>query len=70
MSLLKQDTTRKERMNKLFLEPELKFDAGNNKKYKVKAIINSAVFAKEAEGHLPSLYYLVSWTGYPEEEST
>ena len=47
-----------------------KFDAGNNKKYKVEAIIDSAVYFKEAERHLPGLYYLVSWKGYPKEEST
>ena len=57
-------------MNKLFPEPKPEFDAGNNKQYEVKAIKNSAVYAKEAEGHLPSLYYLVSWKGYPEGKST
>ena len=70
ISLLKQDTTRKGRMNQLFPEPEPEFNAGNNKKYEVEAIIDSAVNAKEAEGHLPSLYYLVSWKGYLEEKST
>ena len=59
MSLLEQDITRKERINKLFSEPELEFDTGNKKKYKVKAIKNSAIYAKKAEGHLPGLYYLV-----------
>lgn len=29
------------------------FEANNNKKYKVKTILNSAVYAKEADGHLP-----------------
>ena len=47
-------------MNKLFPEPELEFDAGNNKKYKVEAIKNSAIYAQEKERHLPGLYYLVS----------
>ena len=70
MSLLKQDTTRKWRINELFPEPEPEFDVGNNKEYEVKAIIDSAVYAKEAEGHLPGLYYLVSWKGYLEEKST
>ena len=65
-----QDTTRKGRMNELFPEPEPEFDAGDNKKYEVEAIKDSTVYAKEAEGHLPGLYYLVSWKGYPEEEST
>ena len=68
VSLLKQDTTKKGRMNELFPEPEPEFDAGN--KYEVEAIMDSAVYAKEAEGHLPGLYYLISWKGYPEEENT
>ena len=57
-------------MNKLFLEPEPKFDAGNNKEYEFEAIIDSAVYVKEAKEHLPGLYYLVSWKSYQEEEST
>ena len=57
-------------MNELFPEPEPEFDAGDDKEYEVEAIKDSAVYAKEAEGHLPGLYYLVSWKGYLEEEST
>ena len=57
-------------MNELFSELELEFDVGNNKDYKVEAIIDSVVYAKEAEGHLSSLYYLVFWKGYSEEEIT
>ena len=70
MSLLEQDTTRKERMNELFLELEPEFNAGNNKKYKVEAIKDSAVYAKEIEGNLSNLYYLISCKNYPEKEST
>ena len=70
LSLLEQDITWKEQMNKLFLEPEPEFDAIDNKEYKVEAIIDSAIYAKEVERHLPGLYYLVSWKSYPEEEST
>ena len=70
MLLLKKDITRKGRMNKLFPESEPKFDAGDNKEYKVEAIINSAVYVKKTEGYLSSLYYLVFWKGYPEEENT
>ena len=47
-------------MNELFPEPEPEFDSGNNKKYEVKAIKDSAVYAKEAKRQLPGLYYLVS----------
>ena len=70
VSLLEQDTTRKGQMNKLFPEPEPKFDAGDNKEYKVEAIKDNAIYAKEAEGQLPGLYYLVSWKKYPEKENT
>ena len=70
MSLLGEDTTRKGWMNELFPELEPEFDVGDNKEYKLEAIKNSIVYAKEAKGHLPGLYYLVSWKGYPKEEST
>ena len=55
MSLLEQDTTRK---GPEFLVPEFKL--GNDKLYEIKAIQDSAVYAKEADGHLPGLYYLVA----------
>ena len=57
-------------MNELFSESEREFDADNNKEYEIEAIIDSAVYTKEAERHLPDLYYLVSWKGYLEKEST
>ena len=57
-------------MNELFLEPEPEFDASNNREYKVEAIIDSAVYAKEVEGHLPGLYYLISCKNYSDEENT
>ena len=65
MSLLEQDTTRKERE---FSVPE--FETGDDKEYEMEAIRDSAVYAKEVDGHLPGLYYLVAWKGYPKEEST
>ena len=48
------------------------FEAGsNNEEYEVEGIWDSAVYAKESTtGHLPGLYYLVSWKGYPEEKNT
>ena len=47
------------------------FEPGDNdKKYKVEAIQDSAVYAKEADGHLLRLYYLIAWKGYLEEENT
>ena len=65
--LLEQDIIRKGWINK-FLVPE--FEPGNDKKYKVEAIQDSAVYAKETNGYLPGLYYLVSWKDYPKEENT
>ena len=46
-------------------------DVGDKGKYKVEAIRDSAVYARESESsHLPGLYYLISWKEYPEEENT
>ena len=65
--LLKQDITKKGRINK-FAMPE--FEVGDNKEYKVEAIHEDAVHAKKANRHLLRLYYLVAWKGYPEEKDT
>ena len=47
-------------------------DASNNSgEYKVETIWDSAVYTRESKlGHLPGLYYLVSWKEYPKEENT
>ena len=66
MSLLKQDTIRRRRVDEITIE----LNEGNSKKYEVEAICNSAVYASKSEGHLPGLYYLVSWKSYPKEENT
>ena len=57
VSLLGQDTTKKEWVKKV-----RELDAGDNsKEYKVEAIWNSAVYANKSElGHLLGLYYLVA----------
>ena len=70
VSLLEQDTTRKGRVDEEVRQIE--FDAIDNDsgEYKVEAIRDSAVYARESEGHLSGLYYLVSWKGYPEEKNT
>ena len=67
--LLKQDTTRKRRVDE---NNATKLDAGDNEgsEYKVEAICDSAVYARESAGHLPRLYYLVSWKSYQKEENT
>ena len=54
MLLLEQDTTKKGRE---FSVSE--FELGNDKKYKVLAIRDNIVYAKEVNEHLPKLYYLV-----------
>ena len=45
-SLLEQNTTKKEWVGNVLLEPKknLEFEVGGNKEYKVKAIINSALY--------------------------
>lgn len=51
-------------MNKLFLDSELKFNASNNKKQKLEASKDSAIYIKEVEKYLPNFYYLVFWKIY------
>ena len=58
LSLLEQDITRKERVDKKVTE--LDFEGGNSKEYVVETIWDSAVYAKKLKGHLLGLYYLVA----------
>ena len=67
MSLLEQDTTRKGRVDENATELDAGKDSGE---YEVETICDSAVYARESTGHLPGLYYLVFWKGYPKEENT
>ena len=67
VSLLVQDTTKKRRMDEKVTK--LEFEASNSEEYKMEAIWNTVVYANEAKDHLPSLYYLVVWKRYPEEEN-
>lgn len=46
-------TLRKRQVIKL-PKPEKEFELGNNKKYKVESIVNSAVYDKEAESYMPN----------------
>ena len=73
MLLLEQDITREEQVdNKALLEPEkdVKFEARGNKEYKVKAIIDSAVYGPQANSNqMPGLYKLILWKSYPKEEN-
>ena len=52
------------------MQLDFKFEAGDNKEYKVDGIWDSAVYARKSAGQLPGLYYLVLWKGYPEEKNT
>ena len=59
VSLLEQDIMKKGQMNETQLD--FKFETGDNKKYEVDGIWDSAVYAKKLVGQVPGLYYLVSW---------
>ncbi len=62
MSLLEQDTTRKGRVDETTSRLEFENES-DSEEYKVEAIHDSVVYARESEGHLPGLYYLVSRKG-------
>ena len=49
ISLLKQNTIKKRRVNKLskLLKSEKEFEARDNKEYEVKSIINSVVYSRK-----------------------
>ena len=49
---------------------QLEFEAGNNKEYEVKSILDSVVYARKSIEQLPELYYLILWKGYLKEENT
>ena len=66
--LLEQDTIKKKRVDKNVTE--LKFDVGNNEEYKVEAIRDNTVYAKELEGHLSGRYYLIAWKAYTRKKNT
>ena len=59
MLLLEKDIIKKRQVDKNAIELA-KLDVGNNEnnKYKVKAICNSAIYARELAGHLLEFYYL------------
>ena len=61
MSLLKQDTTRKGRVdNKPLPEPKKEFEVGDDKEYEIETIIDSTVYGQQANSNqIPGLYYLV-----------
>lgn len=64
VSLIKKNITKKQQMNELS-----EFEVDDDKEYKVKAIQNSAFYAKKANVHLLRLYYLVIWKSNSEKEN-
>ena len=60
MSLLKQDTTKKERINKNDAI-KLNIVTDEDRKYEIEAICNNTIYTKESKGHLLELYYLIFW---------
>ncbi len=60
LSLLEKDITRKRRVDGATSQLEFEGDIGNGEGYEIEAIRDSAVYARESEGHLQGLYYLVS----------
>ena len=71
VSLLEQDNTRKGQVDEKIRQMEI--NAGNNdsREYEMEKIWDSTVYTRKSEsGHLPGLYYLISWKKYLEEENT
>ena len=59
MLLLEQNITKKEQIDKKVIK--LKFETGKSKKYKVEAILDSAVYVNKTKGYLSGLYYLLAF---------
>ena len=69
MSLLEQDTIRKEWVDEN--ATQLEFKPNNDEEYKIIGIRNIAIYAKTLEAsHLLGFSYLVSWKSYPEKKDT
>ncbi len=54
----------------LFVEPKRKFEVKKNKKYEIKAIINSMIYDKMANNQMLDLYHLIFWKDYLEKKNT
>lgn len=61
---------RKGRVENALPKQAEEFDIGDNRQYKVKAIVNSAMYSQQTNNQILSLYYLVLWKGYLEEKNT
>ncbi len=67
--MLEKDTTRKGQVDEATSQLEFESDGGDDEEYKVQAIHDGSIYAKESESHLLGLYYLMSWKGYLAEEN-
>lgn len=56
--------------NAALAKSEKEFEYKDNKKYKVKATIDSAVYNKEVNNQILGIYYLVLWKNYLEKKNT
>ena len=70
MSILEQDITRKRRVDKEVRQMEFDIGYDDSEEYKVEAIWDSVVYARESKsGHLQGFYYLIAWKEHLEEEN-
>ena len=60
MSLLEKNIIKKRWVDEVVRQIEFDVRDNNSGKYKVKAIRNIAIYAKEADGYLSKLYYLIA----------
>lgn len=66
VSFLHQNIIRKKQADENVIK--MKFQAGNNKEYKVKTIRDSVIYKRKFEmRHLSKFYYLVFEKGYPKK---
>lgn len=66
MSLLEQNTTRKEQIDNNITELDI---SNKGKKYKLEAIQENAVYARKLAGYLSKLYFLVSFKSCLKEKN-
>lgn len=68
--MIEQDTIKKKQVNQsLLLELKREFKVKNNKKYKIKAIVDSTVYNKKINNQMLDFYYLILWKSYLKDEN-
>ena len=55
--------------NQALLNPE-KFEAGDNKEYKIEAIIASTIYGQKVNNQILGFYYFILWKSYPKDKNT